>query len=112
MPYSHLPEMQKTLIEWKYSVKYSYELKQFEIKEPLNKPVTITVSIKINVIKVTQTDVTIPDRTFATTQQAITDMQDSDENKRLQTFLNEFDAAIYEQVALIPDTDYKGGFIK
>lgn len=112
MPYDNLPEMQKTLVKWKHAVKYGYELKQFEVKEPPNKPVIITVSNKISIIKVTQTNVTIPNRIFTTTHQAMTDMQDSDENKRLQIFLDEFDTAIYEQVALIPDNDYQGGFIK
>ena len=103
MSYNELPMMHKTLIQWKYHLKYGYELKEFNIQEHPNQTATITISCFINVHNGITHKVSIPNRTFATTLADLIDINASDKSRKLANWLNAFDTDIYEQAKFILD---------
>ncbi len=107
MSYNELPMMHKTLIQWKYHLKYGYELKEFNIEKHPGGVATVTISCLINIHNGTMHEVSIPNRSFETTVEALANMNDSAENKKLSVWLGAFDSDIRERVNLVLDNEEK-----
>lgn len=88
--------IQNTLIEWKYSKRYSHELKTYEIKDKLTGDLDILFNNKIKIINNGGTfDLRIDPTKFHITSEAMASSDNEAENERLKNFLRNFDNEVY-----------------